>query len=192
MFLAVLSSLLAASASASAARIILRQELADPPAPGEPVPYATVIGPNGVPGDLLPFHLGVEFDCPEPGGGRQLLLSIADTVRLADASNLPSPQTLRLDVPLRQLQWLQPAKACRELPPARQPVPGESVRYIRLRARALAFATLTCSGPSGQTHMSMASVPLDVWLGCEPPDADSASSAPPGITPPAADAAGKN
>jgi hypothetical protein len=193
VLVAAFAVITARDAAADPARITLRQTLAQPPAPGEAAVATTVIGRNGITGDVLPFLLGIDYQCPEPAGRRQLLLSIADTALLTDATALPSPQTLQLEVPLRQLAWLQPAKTCRELPAARRPAAGDSVRYFRLRARATAFATLTCTTADGRTETAITTAPLDVWLGCEPPGpVAEQGAAPAGVTNPTPDsAAGK-
>jgi hypothetical protein len=159
---------LCAAAFAEPARVALRQTLEDPPAPGTAPVGTTVIGYGAAGGESLPFHLSVDFECPDAEARPQLLVSVADTAVLTE-TELHAPQAMTIEVPLRQLQWLQPVKACRELPAA-QESSEDSVRYFRLRSRATAFATLTCAAAGGQTEMAMTMAPLDLWLGCAAPE----------------------
>jgi hypothetical protein len=153
-------------AHADPAAIELRQEFPDPPI-GAAADGLSLVGHGGAANDTVPFRIGLDYHCADAEAKRQLLLTVADTAQLIEASGLPSPQTLQIDVPLAQLQWLRPAKACAGLEEAVPYWAGDGVRYFRLRTRATAFVTLTCTGASGSTEMSTATAPLDVWLGCD-------------------------
>jgi hypothetical protein len=117
----------------------------------------------------LPFHLALDFRCPAGTERRQLFVSVADTVRLQEAEGEESAQTLRVEVPLRQLQWLaEPALMCGNV--ARQRAPDEvgegGLRYFRLHSGAAAYATVTCRGPGPRVAAATSSAPLDIWLSC--------------------------
>lgn len=93
---------------------------------------------------------------------QQLFVSIADTSRLQDATGIPSPVVMRIDVPLRQLQWLmQPAQTCSAVGEQRHPdeVDGEGSRLFRLHAGAAGYATLTCGGDGGNTAAATVAAP---------------------------------
>lgn len=147
------------------AEIVLTQATASG---GEPLPRP-VVGVASPGGATLPFHLALDFLCPAGMERQQFFVSIADTSRLQGATGSPSPQVVRIDVPLRQLQWLaQPERACGVVGKQRPPdeVTGEGIRLFRLHAGAAGYATVTCSGESGKTSAATASAPLDVWLSC--------------------------
>jgi hypothetical protein len=140
-------------------------------ADGEPLPRPT-IGPAVETGPTLPFSVAIDFRCPA-GTQRQLLfLSIANTTRLEDVTGSQPPRIERLDVPLRQVEWLtEPANSCAALHDGRRPdeVAGDGTRYYRLAARADGYATLTCEAEGGQQSAMTSSAPLDVWLACPVP-----------------------
>jgi hypothetical protein len=159
------SGFLVGSLRADTGWLSIRQEISDPPVAGNPG-TDPVVGTGGTPGPTLPFLLGVEYRCPWPDARQRLFVTVADSGEITDATGLPSPQTVRVEVPLRQLQWLHPVKACRERAGVEGARGADGVRYYRLHARATAFATLTCTGPDDRTAMTMTTVPLDVWLGC--------------------------
>jgi hypothetical protein len=162
-----------ATASAGPAAVTLRQEFPDPPI-GSAADGLPLVGQGGATDDTVPFRIGLDYRCADAEAKRQLLLTVADTIKLTDASTLPSPQTLQIDVPLAQLQWLRPARACADLRYAEAYWASDRVRYFRLRTHATAFATLTCTDAAGAVEMASATAPLDVWLGCATPSAESA------------------
>lgn len=159
------------TASAGPAAVTLRQEFPDPPI-GTAANGLPLVGQGGMADDTVPFRIGLDYRCADAEAKRQLLLTVADTIKLTDASTLPSPQTLQIDVPLAQLQWLRPARACADLQDAEAYWAGDEVRYFRLRTRATAFVTLTCTNAAGAAEMASATAPLDVWLGCGPQPAE--------------------
>lgn len=131
----------------------------------------------------LPFQLAADYRCPTGTKRTQLFLSIADTVRLVESPEVAVSQTLRLDVPLKRLQWLaQPAQLCTGI--ARQRAPDETTadgtRLFRLHAGAAAYATVTCHAENAETAATT-SAPLDVWLSCAA--VTGADEAVPGATP---------
>lgn len=169
------SALCSVHALADPAAVTLRQEFPDPPI-GSAASGLPLVGPGGAADATVPFRIGLDYRCAEAGSKRQVLLSVADTVQLTDASTLASPQTLQIDVPLAQLRWLQPGKACMDRQNAEAYWAGDGVRYFRLRTGATAFATLTCMDETGSADMAIATAPLDVWLGCDlPPPTDAAT-----------------
>ena len=155
-------------AHADPARVALTQATE---ADGEPLPRPT-IGPAVENATTLPFHVAVDFRCPA-GTQRQLLfLSIANTTRLEDVTGSQPPLVERLDVPLRQVDWLtEPPNSCEALHDGRRPdeIAEDGTRYYRLTARADGFATLTCEAEGGKQSAMTSSAPLDVWLACPVP-----------------------
>ncbi len=134
---------------------------------GNPVPRAVVgVADPGEP--TLPFHVALAYSCPAGTERQELFVSIADTANLQDATAQASPRTLRIDVPLRQLQWLaEPATACDNIGDQRDPdeVDDGGTRYFRIRTGTAGYATVTCRGKS-ETSAATTSAPLDVWLSC--------------------------
>lgn len=133
---------------------------------GQPLPRPTtgVAAPGQ---EALPFHLQVAYRCPAGTVAAQLLLSAADTTRIEALAR--SPLTVRLDVPVPQLEWLMtPGRSCNTLGRQRQPDETGSggIRYYRLRAAATAYGTLLCRAGDGSDGGSTTSIPLDVWLSC--------------------------
>lgn len=121
----------------------------------------------------LPFHLALSFRCPAGTERQQLFVSIADTSHLEDVSNTPSPLIVRVDVPMRQLQWLmQPDAECASVGDKRAPDEADDsgTRYFRLQASAASYAMLTCTGKDGKASAATMLVPLDVWLSCPAPE----------------------
>ena len=131
-----------------------------------PPPLVGVAAPEGA---TLPFHVTMDFSCPAGTERGKLFVSIADTTRIEDPVIGTSRQTLRLDVPLRQLQWLaEPARYCVNVTEQREPdeVDGSGVRFFRLHAGAAAYATVTCLARQDVLSSATSSAPLDVWLSC--------------------------
>ena len=110
-------------------------------------------------------------------------MSIADTSRLEDVSNSPSPLIVRVDVPMRQLQWLmKPDAECANVGDKRAPDEADAsgASVLQAPASAAGYAMLTCTGKDGKPSAATTLVPLDVWLSCpaaEGPES-SRSSAP--------------
>jgi hypothetical protein len=126
----------------------------------------------------LAFDVALAYSCPGDTERRQLFVSIADTWRLEDATQIPSPVIMRIDVPIRQLQWLTPREAqCRHVAATRAPdaVDDAGNRYFRLRAEAAGYAMLSCMGAGGRTSAAEAAATLDVWLNCPAADAGEAT-----------------
>jgi hypothetical protein len=116
----------------------------------------------------LPFHVSLDFRCPAGARREELFVSIADTARVQDATGSPSPRTLRVDVPLKQMQWLaQPERSCASIGGQRPPdeIGEDGTRFFRLHAGAAAYATVTCSDADSVTTAT-STTPLDVWLSC--------------------------
>jgi hypothetical protein len=149
---------------------------------GTPLERA-LVGAGAPVGALLPFHVALDFSCPAGTERRQLFVSVADTVRMQDAAEEASSQMLRVEVPLRQLQWLaEPARLCGSVAPQRPPdeFGDGGLRYFRLHSGAAAYATVTCRGPGPRVAAATSSAPLDVWLSCPAGDAAEPPSRPPG------------
>ena len=122
----------------------------------------------------LPFHVALSYRCPAASDRPQVFVSIADSWRLQDASELPSPLVMRVDVPIRQVQWLmQPEAECANAEGKRKPDETDSggLRYYRLPAHVAGFATLTCVAKDGSLAAVTSTTPLDVWLSCPAPPA---------------------
>jgi hypothetical protein len=118
--------------------------------------------------------VALTYSCPAGTERRQLFVSIADTWRLEDATQIPSPVIMRIDVPIRQLQWLTPPQAqCRHIAAARAPDAMDDAgnRYFRLQAEAAGYAMLSCMGAGGRTSAADSAATLDVWLSCPAADA---------------------
>ena len=129
----------------------------------------TVVGIAANNAQILPFHVTVAWRCPAGTRRQQLFVTAADAWRIDDVTEAPSPQTLQLDVPLRQMQWLtQTESACRSIEDQRPPDEGVAggIHYFRLASGAAAYATVSCAPESGEPTMTTSSVPLDVWLSC--------------------------
>ncbi len=139
-----------------------------------------VIGPGSVDPTILPFHVAVDYQCPVPGDRPQVFVSIGDSWRLQDASELPTPLIVRVDVPIRQLQWLmQPDSECASVAGQRKPDETDDAtgfRYYRLPDRVAGFATLSCMAKDGAVSASTSIAPLSVWLSCPSPGAAPSSS----------------
>lgn len=126
----------------------------------------------------LAFYLSLNYRCPAAMGQRQLFVSIADTAHFDEIpAGQPPPVTLRVDVPIDQLQWLaQPDLACATASDHRPPdhVDNSGIRFFRLHAGAAGFVTLTCRGDDGREAAANSTTPLDVWLSCPRPAEESA------------------
>lgn len=125
-----------------------------------------VVSPGFDAGASLPFHMTLTWRCPAGTARQQLFVSVADTVRLDEAT--ASPHTVRVDVPVRQMEWLLPVqKACATTGSQRPPdqVGENGMRYWRQHAGVAAYATLLCAGKDGATGVTT-TAPLDVWLSC--------------------------
>ena len=126
----------------------------------------------------VPFQVTVTWRCPAGTKRQQLFVTAADAWRIDDVREVPSPQTLQLDVPLRQMQWLtQTESACGNLADQRPPdeTDASGIHYFRLAPGAAAYATVSCAPESGKPTMATSSTPLDVWLSC-PADASDQTS----------------
>ena len=153
------------AAAAETAQIVMTQASE---VDGSPVQRATV-GVAAPDAQTLPFYITLTYRCPAGTEREQLFVSIADTAGLQDATGGPSPRTVRVDVPLKQLQWLaEPAKACDSVGDQRPPdeVDDSGTRYFRLHAGAAGYAAVTCRGKGGETSTATSSVSLDAWLSC--------------------------
>lgn len=119
--------------------------------------------------DSLAFHLTLDFRCPAGTPRTELLVTVADTVAAAEVPAGASPHTLRVDVPLKQLEWLvRPEQICRGVQRQRRPdeIGSSGVHYFRLHAGTTAYATLLCAGAGDAASGATTSTPLDVWLSC--------------------------
>ena len=154
-----------AAAAADAPDVGLAQVMAVDDQPvARPIVGATV--PDGA---ELAFHVAVTYRCPAGTQGRQLFVSIADTARLEDVTAAPSPLTLRLDVPVKQLPWLlEPEHSCATVSAQRNPdeVDGSGTRHYRLHAGTAGYATLLCAPQGAPPSGATTAAPLDVWLSC--------------------------
>jgi hypothetical protein len=124
----------------------------------------------------LVFHLAVNFRCPGVRPAGSLFTSIADTTRQdALPTGQPSPVTIRMEVPIRQIPWLEePAVACATMKRRPDEIGTNGIEYFRLHAAATGYVALTCRSEEGRESAADASIPLDVWLSCP---IDAASSA---------------
>jgi len=117
----------------------------------------------------LPFDVELTYSCPADTARGQLFVSVADSWRLEEAPAASSPLMMRIDVPIRQLQWLrQPEAVCRDVTERREPdeVDDRGIRYFRLRAEASGHAMLSCTGKDGRISAASSAATLDVWLSC--------------------------
>jgi len=141
---------------------------------GQPLPRPVIGVAAGAAAPVLPFHVALNYRCPAASDRPQVFVSIADSWRLQDASELPPPLVIRVDVPIRQVQWLmEPDAGCDGIDGKRTPdeTDAEGVRYYRLAAYVTGFATVTCVAKDGSLSAATATAPLDVWLSCPAPAA---------------------
>lgn len=132
-----------------------------------------IVGVAATPGPVLPFHVALDFRCPAGMARQQLYVSIADTAQVVEIpAGQPPPVTLRLDVPIAQLQWLDPpAAACAAVREHRRPdeTDANGIGYFRLHPGTTGFVTLTCRSDDGREAAANSTAPLDVWLSCPAP-----------------------
>jgi hypothetical protein len=128
-------------------------------------------------GPTLAFHLSLTYRCPADTREKSLFASIADTVHVEDIPpGQPSPVTVRIEVPIRQIPWLeQPGAACATIGRRPDQVGSDGTGYFRLHAAATGFVTLTCRSGDGHESAADSSAALDVWLSCPPAPANSAA-----------------
>jgi hypothetical protein len=153
----------------------------------EPLPRPT-IGAGAPATPALPFRVALTHRCPAGTASTELFVSIADTARLVEAGPPGEPQVVTVEVPLRQLQWLdQPAATCNTVSARRRPdeVGQDGLEYFRLHAGTAGYATVTCRDEKGAPSSATTSAPLDVWLACATADGS------PGAGPGADDAPGR-
>jgi hypothetical protein len=128
-----------------------------------------LVGVGAPPSPTVPFHVTLRFECPAGTERGRLFVSIADTALVEDAPPGASEQTVRLDVPLRQLQWLaEPGHHCDTTGEQRPPddIDAGGARFIRLHAGAAAYASVSCRAREVVVSSATSSAPLDVWLSC--------------------------
>lgn len=128
-----------------------------------------VIGVAFPGGNSLGFELEMDYRCPSGTEGQQLFVSIADSMKTEAAPAGALPRTVRMDVPLKQLEWLmEPGKSCRSLNPGRAPdwVDDRGIRYFRMPAAAMAYATLLCTRATAPAEGATTTQALDAWLSC--------------------------
>ncbi len=113
--------------------------------------------------DLLAFEMLAEFDCGAAAEPERLFVAIADTVSILPASALVSPQSVRIQVPRRQLRHVTAASAC----PA--PLSGRTppTAYL-LRDAAASQGTLVCRRADGGVEAHRAAAALGVLVECVP------------------------
>jgi hypothetical protein len=126
------------------------------------------VGVAAAGGPTLAFFLSLEYRCPVGSNQRNLFLSIADTMQAIDIpAGQPSPVTVRVEVAMQQLPWLQrPDLACARVDRRPDETGSGDIAYYRLRAEASGYVMLTCRNDANRESLAEATTPLDVWLSC--------------------------
>ena len=126
------------------------------------------IGVAAAASPALTFYLSARFSCPAGTQQRTLFTSVADTSQTDEIpAGQPSPATVRLDVPLWQIPWLErPDLACADTRRRPEETGENGTRYFRLRAATSGHVTLTCRDDAGRETAAEATTALDAWLSC--------------------------